>query len=117
MAPRLQTKQRARSLRRAMTPPEVRLWVRLRLLETPRFRRQHPVGPYILDFYCHAAGLAVEVDGQCHGVESQGEHDARRDAWLKGQGFTVMRLPASDVLRDPDDAARQAIETAIGLIR
>ena len=69
---------RARILRRALTPPEARLWVHLRrrALDGLKFRRQHPAGVYVLDFYCAEAMLAVEVDGESH--EGRGEYDARR---------------------------------------
>ena len=118
MAPRLQTQIRARQLRRALTPPEVRLWVRLRASGvSPRFRRQHPAGPYILDFFCSAANLAVEIDGSIHGHSLQGEHDARRDAWLASQGIEVMRIAAADVLRDPDEVADGIVRYAQGLAR
>jgi len=61
------------------------------------FRRQHPIGPYILDFYCADAQLAVEIDRMSH--EGRAEHDARRDAWLARQNIRVLRIPAVDVLR------------------
>src|SRR5580704_15769706 len=68
-----------------MSPPEVLLWVRLRQLrgEGPTFRRQHPIGPYIADFYCASARLVVEVDGAGHTVDAQIAHDARRDAYFR----------------------------------
>ena len=99
--------KRARDLRRAMTPPEVVLWVRLRGRRPglPAFRRQHPFGPYILDFYCAALGLAIKVDGMTHGEAEASAHDARRDAWLRGQGVEVRRLAAAEVLADPDATA------------
>jgi very-short-patch-repair endonuclease len=78
------------------------LWTRLRIRreDEPNFRRQHPVGPYILDFYCADARLAVEVDGQGHGAEERVRHDAARDAWLGEQGITVYRVQARTVLAD-----------------
>jgi very-short-patch-repair endonuclease len=96
------TFKRARSLRRAMTKPEVMLWQALRgsRLEGLRFRRQHPVGPYILDFFAASAQLAVEIDGEMHGDPVQAGHDARRDAWLRGQGIRVLRVTARDVLNE-----------------
>jgi very-short-patch-repair endonuclease len=71
----------ARELRRRMTPPELRLWVALRgrAADGLRFRRQHPLGPYILDFYCDVAKLAVEVDGEGHWLGDQPSRDDRRD--------------------------------------
>ncbi len=93
------TVERARELRRRLSPPEARLWCCLRggRLEGLKFRRQHPIGPYILDFYCAAARLAVEVDGQGHDHPEQMDHDRRRTVWLHGQGLRVVRLAAEDV--------------------
>ena len=95
------TVERARRLRREMTLPEVVLWSRLRRagLDGLRFRRQHPLGPYVLDFFCAEARLAVEVDGMAHDSPGRAEADALRTAWLAGQGIAVLRLPARDVLR------------------
>ena len=92
-----------------MTQPERTLWAMLRGNTTGmRFRRQHPIGPFILDFYCPAARLAVEVDGQGH----DGERDARRTAWLAGEGIKVMRFVAADIESRPawvvDTIARAA---------
>jgi len=102
MAPR-RTIERARQLRRELTLPEVKLW--LLLGQRPggmRCRRQHPVGPYVLDFYCATARLAIEVDGQAHDRAGRPERDARRDAWLEQQGIATMRILASEVLADPN---------------
>jgi very-short-patch-repair endonuclease len=59
-----------------------------------RFRRQHPVGPYFLDFFCREASLALELDGEQHA--EQADYDARRDAWLASRGILVIRVPALD---------------------
>ena len=93
---------RAREFRRAMTLPEVVLWQALRKgrLADLRFRRQHPVGPYILDFYCPSACLAVEVDGSAHDTAAQFRHDKRRDVWLAKRSVQVLRITAREVLRD-----------------
>jgi very-short-patch-repair endonuclease len=101
------TSKRARALRRALTEPELMLWTRLkrRLPDMPAFRNQHAMGPYILDFYCAAAKLAVEVDGAGHGEDEQRAHDERRDAWLRGQGVSVYRVWASSVFEDADHVA------------
>ncbi|WP_156467289.1 endonuclease domain-containing protein [Phenylobacterium sp. CCH12-B4] len=79
---------RARALRKAMTGPEVILWTRLRGRgeDRPIFRRQHPFGSIILDFYCSALRLAIEVDGATHWDEAAQLKDAARDRWLAGQG-------------------------------
>src|SRR5947209_19275695 len=96
------TFQHARELRRKMTLPEVLLWQALRKgrLASLRFRRQHPMGPYILDFYCPSARLAVEVDGSAHDIADQVQHDARRDEWLVKRGVNILRISAGDVLRE-----------------
>src|SRR5690349_13419669 len=96
------TFSRARELRRQMSLPEVVLWQALRegRLAGLRFRRQHPIGPYILDFYCPSAHLAVEVDGFAHDTAPRMRHDESRQAWLTQRRVTILRIPASDVLRD-----------------
>jgi very-short-patch-repair endonuclease len=87
---------RARGLRKTMSEPEVMLWSRLRGRgpDRPTFRRQHPFGSIILDFYCPAARLAVEVDGATHWDDTAREKDAARDRWLESQGVSVLRIPA-----------------------
>ena len=83
-----------------MSLPEVILWecLRGRRLQGLRFRRQHPVGPYVLDFFHPEGRLAVEVDGAQHDLPEQMEHDRRRDRWLAEHGIRVMRIAATDVL-------------------
>jgi very-short-patch-repair endonuclease len=104
----IKTFKRARRLRREMTLPEVVLWECLRKgrLGGLSFRRQHPFGVYILDFYQPGAKLAVEIDGAGHGEAAQQAHAARREAWLGEQGVRVLRFAASDVM---DDETRVAI--------
>ncbi|GAC1563567.1 MAG: hypothetical protein NVS2B5_29120 [Beijerinckiaceae bacterium] len=96
------TFKRARELRRKMTLPEVLLWQALRKgrLAGLRFRRQHPMGPYILDFYCPSARLAVEVDGASHDIADQVQYDTRREEWLAKGGINILRVSARDVLRE-----------------
>ena len=99
MYPPKSTIARARKLRRTLTLPEVILWQAIRRQRLGvRFRRQHPVGPYILDFYCEEARLAVEVDGVIHEHPDRIRHDARRTAWLNQRGITVFRIAARDIL-------------------
>ena len=85
-----------------MTDAEVILWSRLRGRDPdrPTFRRQHPMGSIILDFYCPSARLDVEVDGRTHWDDDAQARDATRDAWLKSQGVEVMRIPASRIYRE-----------------
>lgn len=114
------TVERARALRRMMTPPEARLWTCLRgkRLRGLKFRRQHPIGPFILDFYCAEARLAVEVDGQGHEHPERQAHDRRRTAWLHRQGIRVIRLAAESVRTELDGVlafiARVALERRSG---
>ena len=99
------TLDRARILRGAATLPERLLWAALRQKQHGlRFRRQHPAGSYILDFYCPSARLCVEIDGAQHNQTTAS--DARRDKWLANQGIHVIRVPATEVLRDPDAVAQ-----------
>ncbi|WP_343698297.1 endonuclease domain-containing protein [Caulobacter sp.] len=81
------------------------LWHALRRggLDGLKFRRQHPIGPYVLDFYCAALRLAVEVDGYNHCIGSRPRRDAVRDQWLSSQGVRTLRLPAHEVMRSVDD--------------
>lgn len=99
-----ETLKRARRLRRAMSLAEVLLWQELRRggLEGLQFRRQHPLGPYVLDFYCAPVRLCVEVDGRGHETPAQADHDLRRDAWLTGQRIRILRVPAADILNDAE---------------
>ena len=100
-----------------MSLPEVLLWIALRKRQASglRFRRQHPIGPYILDFYCEEAKLAVEIDGDSHSHGNQPQKDVRRDAWLAEQGVRPFRLPAHEVLRSPEDAV-MTIQVEAGAI-
>jgi very-short-patch-repair endonuclease len=82
-----------------MTPPERRLWNGLRGAGLGvRFRRQHPVPPYVLDFACVALRLAVEVDGGTHGTPDGAAADAVRDGVLAGLGWRVVRFSAGEVM-------------------
>jgi very-short-patch-repair endonuclease len=108
------TKQFARKLRRELSLPEVILWRALRggRLEGIRFRRQHPIGRYVLDFYSDVAKLAVEIDGAHHTLEDRPRRDAERDAWVREHGVETLRVPAIDVLTDADGVLRLILETA-----
>jgi very-short-patch-repair endonuclease len=87
--------QNARVLRRSMTESERKLWSGLRGEQLgAKFRRQHPLGNYIADFACLAPKLIVELDGSQH--QGQEGYDARRDAFLRGQGFDVLRFGSNE---------------------
>jgi len=94
---------KAKRLRRAMTLPEVLFWAAVRSGQIGlKFRRQHPFGPYILDFYCDELKLAVEIDGAGHDTPEQMRHDATRTAFLERNGLRLYRVAAVDVLKDLD---------------
>ncbi|HEX9399944.1 MAG TPA: endonuclease domain-containing protein [Anaeromyxobacter sp.] len=100
-----------RLLRTKSTDAEHELWTRLRRHRMgPKFRRQHTVGPYTLDFYCPAARLAVELDGGQHYEGVQRAKDDARDKWLAKRGIRVLRYSDRDVLLET-----QAVEEAIWL--
>jgi very-short-patch-repair endonuclease len=95
-----------------MTLPEIVLWRELRLRQLSKhFRRQHPAGSYVLDFYCSSPKLAVEVDGAAHDFVPQALYDERRDAWLNEQGIRVLRFAAAEIL---DDRSIEAVLIMIG---
>jgi very-short-patch-repair endonuclease len=87
----------AKGLRRRMTDTERRLWTHLRAhrLKERKFKRQQPIGPYIVDFVCFTSRLVIEVDG---GQHRDSQSDRLRDAWLQGQGYRVLRFWDNDVL-------------------
>ncbi len=96
-------RNRARTLRLNMTPPERLLWKALRDLnrfEGARFRRQTAIGPYVVDFVSFRHGLVIEVDGETHAGEGAAGRDAERDAFLADEGFEVMRFSNEQVLRE-----------------
>lgn len=92
--------QRAKELRQKMTPAERRLWQQLRAnrLDGWHFRRQQIIEGFIVDFYCHRAGLIVEVDGPIH--EKQQSADAEREAILRAKGLNVLRFSNRQVMND-----------------
>ena len=99
----------ARRFRKQMSLPEVLLW-RLLRRASPPVRRQHPIGGYVVDFYCPAAKLVIEIDGFAHDTGDRPRRDAAREAWLRAQGLNVVRIPARDVLHD-------AVGCAEGILR
>jgi|SRR3989339_4593 len=99
---RKQKMQFTKHLRSTMTPEEVILWnvLRDRRSRGVKFRRQVNIGPYIADFLCKECHLIVEVDGGIHKTRTQREHDAVRDRYLRGCGFTVFRVKNEEVRSD-----------------
>ena len=86
--------ERRKKLRRNLTPAEATLWLALKnsKLAGRKFRRQHSVGNYILDFYCDSERLAVELDGEVHRTEQAAEYDHQRKLYLNGLGIKVIRF-------------------------
>ncbi|MBC2668683.1 endonuclease domain-containing protein [Novosphingobium piscinae] len=100
----------ARKLRRQMSLPEGLLWQQLR--QRPcglKFRSQHPVGDFVVDFYCASHRLVIEIDGKVHDMGGNPARDRERDQWLEGKGLTLVRVPAPDVLRDPARVAESLV--------
>jgi very-short-patch-repair endonuclease len=96
----------ARKQRRQMSYPEVLLWQRLRgKAAGAKFRRQHPLGPYIVDFYCPTSRLAIEVDGEVHALTTVIAHDEMRDRFLIENSYRVIHINARDILADADGVA------------
>ncbi|MCP8889765.1 endonuclease domain-containing protein [Sphingomonas faeni] len=105
----------ARKLRRDMSLPEVLLWEHLRGRKAGfKFRHQHPIGRYVCDFYCAAAKLAVEVDGEFHGRGDRPQRDAERDQFFEQNGYRVLRVAAGDVLRDIEAVVTMIVSFAAG---
>jgi very-short-patch-repair endonuclease len=104
-----QKRLNARALRSDMTDAERKLWYRLRAhrLNGTSFRRQVPIGRYIADFVCLQARLIIEVDGGQHGTE----RDAKREAWLRGQSFHVLRFWNNDVHANIDGVLQVISDT------
>ncbi len=93
----ISAKSRARAMRAAPTDAERRLWhaLRDRRMQALKFRRQAPIGPYIVDFLCIAHRLVLEADGSQH---AESRHDAVRDAWLAREGYIILRFSNRDIL-------------------
>jgi very-short-patch-repair endonuclease len=93
-----------------MSLPEVLLW---RLLKPKpmgmKFRKQHPLGDFVVDFYCHAAKAVFEIDGKSHEMGDQPTFDTQRTCDLNGLGVEVVRIPAADVLKNPDAVAESMV--------
>jgi adenine-specific DNA-methyltransferase len=91
-----------RKLRAQTTDAEARLWFHLRKgqLAAAKFRRQQAIGPYIVDFYCHAFALVIEIDGGHHFEEDQAAKDSVRSEWLEARGLKVLRFTNIEVLKE-----------------
>ena len=91
---------RARKMRTNMTEPEKRMWYQCLKQLPHRFRRQRPFGPYIVDFYCAAHKLVIEIDGDSHASDDAHEYDAERTAYLQELGLRVVRFSNREVMEN-----------------
>ena len=93
-----------RRLRRTLTPAEAALWNLLgkSRLQGRKFRRQHSIGPYVVDFYCAQEGLAIELDGAAHDSERRADHDSDRTKFLEKSGLRIVRIENREVFDNPD---------------
>ncbi|KUM28311.1 hypothetical protein AU467_12540 [Mesorhizobium loti] len=107
-------RQKARSLRLHATKAESLLWYELRELanEGLKFRRQSPIGPYIVDFVCPRVKLIVEVDGDLHETEAGKRHDMVRDAYLQSLGYVIVRIDEPDVINSAWHVAQSVKDKA-----
>ncbi|MBE2235569.1 MAG: endonuclease domain-containing protein [Anaerolinea sp.] len=102
--------ERARELRQPQTPAEQRLWnaLRDRRLGGFKFRRQHPIDRFIVDFFCHECSLVIEADGDSHAT--QVEYDQARTEWLNDRGYTVVRFTNQDIYQRLEGVAMTILE-------
>ena len=105
-------KEFSRKLRKEMTKEENLLWYNFLRKYPVRFRRQYIIGSCIVDFYCHGAKLAVELDGSQHYDPAEAEKDRIRTAYLESQGVSVLRFSNLDVLRRFEDVCSEIDRTA-----
>ncbi|HCU25282.1 MAG TPA: hypothetical protein DF383_09705 [Deltaproteobacteria bacterium] len=98
----LSSRSLRKKLRSRMTPAEEKLWYRLRgkRFEGFKFRRQHGIGPYIVDYYCPERSLVIEIDGDVHAYEKQIKKDFLREKYLKKRGLQVVRYTNQEVLKN-----------------
>lgn len=104
--------ERARTFRKSMTDGERKLWSRLRGKQAEYyFRRQTPIGKYIVDFVCWKEKLIIEIDGSQHNTSAGKEHDAIRDQFLQQQGFTILRFTSVEALNNTDGVVGTIYQT------
>jgi type I restriction enzyme R subunit len=102
-------KKRASELRKTQTPAEEVMWelLRNRQVADLKFRRQHQIGPYIVDFFCNDLSLVVELDGEVHSEATQAKKDKKREAYLRSQGIEVLRFDNKHFLDNPESALKE----------
>ena len=107
--------EQAKKLRRSSTEVEKRLWnlLRAKQLAGYKFRRQEPIGAYIVDFVCYRPPLIIELDGGQHDTTAQRMHDDRRTNWLKSEGFVVVRFWNSQLIENESGVLHEIL-SALG---
>ncbi|WP_414619905.1 endonuclease domain-containing protein [Calothrix sp. CCY 0018] len=102
-------------LRREFTPTEKQLWqaLRARKIGGFKFRRQHPLGRFILDFYCAKCKLVIEVDGEIH--HNRQDYDTERTKYLQSYGYTILRFQNHEVIQNLEQVLQQVLQTALRL--
>ena len=109
--------QRAEELRNRMTPSEEVLWKSIHINEWKlKFRRQHPIANWVVDFYCHPIKLVIEVDGDVHEAEDVKKNDDEREKYLKNLGLTVLRFKNEEVLKNRKAVLERISETIVRLL-
>ena len=100
----MDSKEFRRQLRKQMIPAEARLWTMLRnnQVKGHKFRRQHTIGAFTVDFVCESAKLIIELDGNAHDNVGSQQYDYERDEWLQAQGYRVLRFRNSELLHHPE---------------
>jgi len=108
---RPETKSTRQRLRNNSTKAEILLWKRLqrRQLDGMKFRRQHSIGKFIVDFYCPEKRLAIELDGSVHGIPRQGERDKRKQDYIEGLSIKMLRFYNADVLHNMEGVLRSIL--------
>jgi very-short-patch-repair endonuclease len=104
-------KERRRSLRNNMPKAEVLLWTRLKSkqLHGIKFRRQHSIGPYVLDFYCSTLKLAIEIDGDTHAGEQEAEKDRKRQRYIESFGIRFVRFTNFQVIENIESVLEEIV--------
>jgi cyclase len=108
--------ENAKQLRENMTAAEMSLWLHLREgLSGYKFRRQHPIGVYIADFYCHKAKLIIELDGSIHNQEDVKKNDVARQKNLEKWGYTVIRFTNDEVFKQLELVVKKILDKILFL--
>ena len=105
----------ARELRKKQTPAETVMWQLLRNRQCMglKFRRQHQIGDYIVDFFCNERSLVIELDGAIHQNKEQHKKDTKRDAYLNALGFTILRIKNEEFLSNPESTLQNIVKTSL----